>query len=190
MTSGVGGFHDFRVNSLFDPDFTGAGTQPMYYNQLEAIYNTYRVTHCSASLRLVDMDTLTDGDEKIYFGLAYLSPTGVVPETGVNLEIFEVAEEFPHKKRIRIKYVNGDGNTQMGLVRLGAVPTTIYGDAKSQLKNNANYSADVSTNPVRCPRLRVFVGSTYGTPTINVQWRLKITYTCVFYNFKYVAGSA
>lgn len=34
----------FRGNSLFDPNFTGTGSQPMFYDQLSAIYDFYMVT--------------------------------------------------------------------------------------------------------------------------------------------------
>jgi hypothetical protein len=31
------------MNSLYDPDFTGSGNQPEYFDQLAALYNRYRV---------------------------------------------------------------------------------------------------------------------------------------------------
>lgn len=33
----------FSMNSLFDPDFTGTGAQPEFFDQLSALYNRYRV---------------------------------------------------------------------------------------------------------------------------------------------------
>ncbi len=33
----------FSMNSLFDPDFTGSGNQPEYFDQLSTLYNRYRV---------------------------------------------------------------------------------------------------------------------------------------------------
>lgn len=33
----------FRMNSLFDPDLTGTGHQPMYFDQLAAVYDRYFV---------------------------------------------------------------------------------------------------------------------------------------------------
>jgi hypothetical protein len=33
----------FRINSIFDPDATGAGGQPTYYTQLAALYDEYIV---------------------------------------------------------------------------------------------------------------------------------------------------
>lgn len=42
-------FHTFCVNSLYDPDTTGGGHQPMGFDQLAAIYNRYLVTGAKLS---------------------------------------------------------------------------------------------------------------------------------------------
>jgi len=45
LTSTAGGLATqvFSMNSAFDPDVTGIGHQPMYYDRYSAIYNNYRV---------------------------------------------------------------------------------------------------------------------------------------------------
>lgn len=43
LTSGVTSIHQFTCNGLYDPDISGSGHQPMYYDQLMAIYNHYTV---------------------------------------------------------------------------------------------------------------------------------------------------
>jgi hypothetical protein len=37
----------FRANSVFDPDFTGTGLQPRFFDQLTPVYNRYRVVSFS-----------------------------------------------------------------------------------------------------------------------------------------------
>lgn len=42
--------YTFRLNSIYDPDYTGVGHQPMLRDELSAIYNRYQVTGCSAKV--------------------------------------------------------------------------------------------------------------------------------------------
>lgn len=45
-TAGAVGKWLFRANSTFDPDFTGTGHQPLYRDNLAAIYDHYSVLEC------------------------------------------------------------------------------------------------------------------------------------------------
>lgn len=44
------GTHVFSLNSLFDPDFTGAGHQPRGYDQLMLMYDHYTVINCKVRI--------------------------------------------------------------------------------------------------------------------------------------------
>lgn len=46
-TLGVVSLYQFRLNSLFDPDLTGVGTQPVGFDQYAALYEKYRVYEAS-----------------------------------------------------------------------------------------------------------------------------------------------
>jgi hypothetical protein len=51
----------FAINSLFDPDFTGAGHQPLGYDQWCAFYNRYRVDKVKVDIDFINgSGTLTD----------------------------------------------------------------------------------------------------------------------------------
>lgn len=43
-SAGSPGLYQFRMNSLFDPDYSNVGHQPQWYDQLSAVYNYYTVT--------------------------------------------------------------------------------------------------------------------------------------------------
>ncbi len=53
-TSGALGKYVFQVNSLFDPDFTGTGHQPLYRDTFSAIYDSYAVVSARVRARMVN----------------------------------------------------------------------------------------------------------------------------------------
>lgn len=48
---GAMGKYTFSANSCFDPNTTGAGHQPMYFDQLSAVYKYYRVVGSKITVR-------------------------------------------------------------------------------------------------------------------------------------------
>lgn len=51
LTSGAGSFR-FSANGLFDPNITGVGHQPMYFDQISALYNFYYVKRSNIKVSL------------------------------------------------------------------------------------------------------------------------------------------
>lgn len=49
-------YWQFRLNSLFDPDFTGTGSQPTTFDQWMALYDRYRVLATDVDLTVTSMD--------------------------------------------------------------------------------------------------------------------------------------
>lgn len=43
---GAAGVYQFRINSIFDPDFTGVGGQPLAHDQFEPLFESYIVSSC------------------------------------------------------------------------------------------------------------------------------------------------
>lgn len=46
----------FVCNGLYDPDYTGTGTQPLYYDQLTSIYSHYEVLSSSIVIQIADLE--------------------------------------------------------------------------------------------------------------------------------------
>lgn len=49
-TSGAVGTYVFRLNSPYDPNFSGSGHQPYYFDEMTSLYTTYVVYGCSAEV--------------------------------------------------------------------------------------------------------------------------------------------
>jgi len=55
ITSSAGalGSYSYRCNGMFDPDATSTGHQPLYFDQLAAIYNHFVVTNSKIDVKIV-----------------------------------------------------------------------------------------------------------------------------------------
>jgi len=47
----------FRLDSLYDPDLSGIGHQPRYFDQIAGLYNQYLVTRCDWKLEFVNANS-------------------------------------------------------------------------------------------------------------------------------------
>ena len=63
-TTGSLAYQVFTANGLYDPDITGAGHQPFYYDQLSALYNHYTVIASKITIRSLSNGT-TDSSTQI-----------------------------------------------------------------------------------------------------------------------------
>nr|WAE43061.1 MAG: capsid protein [Cressdnaviricota sp.] len=55
LAAGLSAYQQFKVNSIFDPDLTGAGHQPLGRDTWAAIYNYYKVLEVNIHFEIVDL---------------------------------------------------------------------------------------------------------------------------------------
>lgn len=69
MNNPIGGaVHNFRANSLYDPDLTGVGGQPLGFDQMAALYNHYVVLGSKFIAKPIEYGTSTsDGDQPAFY---------------------------------------------------------------------------------------------------------------------------
>ena len=68
VTTGAGTY-GFRANGMFDPDYTSTGHQPLYFDQLSAVYNHWtvlrsriKITSCDVQNSEVNYSLVLDDD--------------------------------------------------------------------------------------------------------------------------------
>lgn len=52
-SAGSPGIHQFRLGSLFDPDFTGVGHQPQWFDTFATVYQKYRVLRSKITVSFI-----------------------------------------------------------------------------------------------------------------------------------------
>jgi hypothetical protein len=113
--------YSFRTSSLYDPDRTGGGHQPLFYDEMCAIYNQYRVLGAKAKVRFVNCCN----EPVIVFGAHLGAPLGSGWEPDALME----------RKDIKSKFLSGrSGGKNICTMNLFYSPSKFYAQSKSNLK--------------------------------------------------------
>jgi len=139
-TSGSLGYKQFRLNSLFDPDLTGTGHQPRYFDQLcggAGPYNKYRVTDVEVTLEVAQLGS--DAAQLGFFA-AGPTPSSALPTpanyAGSNAEIPGWVSDLLVP------------NMGVPLIRRWKIPIhSVMGVRRSVVNDSPNYAAVYSASP-------------------------------------------
>jgi len=160
-SSGALSIWNFRANSLFDPDYTYTGHQPLGFNELAALYGKYKVTHCSMRVSAVSLDSVNNM-------LVILPRRGVTAPSN-----FNQACELP---RSRTKLLAGTGVPSETL-SFSYDMADLFG---SQISDQ-DFGALVSANPSNVLYYTVVTGPTNQASTSTVQLQVELEFTAEFY---------
>lgn len=165
-----------RLSSLYDPDFTGTGNQPLGRDQWAAFYKTYRTYFVKYSITFINTSTT----EQAF--------CAVIPKnTSSGIASIDLICEKPYSK-----------HTFLGIEGSGKNVRTIHGTASarkalgmSKLEYNSEKatSADFGANPGTEAYLHVYAGPAFGSNSTTVKVRLTVTYYSILSNRVGLNGS-
>lgn len=164
----------FRGNSLFDPDYTGTGHQPRYYDQLTPIYGRYKVLASGITVEMIN----GSGNSGAIFA--------ITPNTEIiTFTSWQQASELPRSKTSQIVPV-----ASRYPFKLASQATTksICGLLPFQV-NDEDWSASVGTNPVQIWYWNVNVASVDESTNVSVSLRVRLKYQAIMYDRLDVATS-
>lgn len=172
------GAQSYSGNSVFDPDNTGVGSQPYWYDQWSAIYGRYRVVKCRIETRIVNNGTVP-------------CDVVVVPTVGVQTEtdIYDISEwKYAQRRTV----VAPTGGPSVATIVSTMRTNTVFGIQKQAALIEDAYASDYSTNPPAAYRWYWMVfcqtaGGLATTPSIIVEVRLH--YYVVFFEPRYNGDS-
>lgn len=105
--SSVGGAltsNSFSCNGMFDPDMSGAGTQPLYFDQVASIYNHYTVLNSKITVEFAPFTNNTTGNIGGVFinDDATVSPADAATLCQQNSSSYGLMQTFTHPyKKVR-----------------------------------------------------------------------------------------
>ncbi len=166
----------FRVNSVYDPDQTGIGGQPRYYDQLSAMYNRYTVT----SARVVCRASTQSGAA---CDLLITATNDSIPA----VTDFGGAFEQPFRSNmLRMAPVTSGRTT--GTISKTFSMAALRGLPTRQILADDNFSALTTTNPATQSYIGVLASSP-STSATNVNVWVEISYRVRFFDRKIIGAS-
>lgn len=163
--------HQFRANSLYDPDLTATlNHQPRFRDQWAAMYHHYVVTASKINVTFTRVGSSGTGS-------AYPNVVGIVlkSDSGIHSNILDYAEE-----QNSVYGMLNDANSKLTLSK--TFDTASYYNVKpSAVMSDTRFVTSVNNNPTEDVLFTVFNGSIDGTNTVPaLECIVQIEYTCRF----------
>lgn len=166
--------HEFRMNSLYDPDKTTTGHQPRYYDQYTALYQGYVVYGMKIEIQGFTKDT---SREAFHLGMYPVSSTASVPSNYNDI----VERGIRARKETKLSNENPVSKVIKSYFR----PHLAQGVPKRVYNTDDQYAAGIGASPAVAPRVIIY-GQTMdsSTATQGIDVNVVITYFCKFFDRK------
>lgn len=146
--AGSGVSYTFSLNSVFDPDFSGSGNQPIGLDQWAQFYGRYRVIKVRFTLYIVNLSTSV----KLVAG-CYASPQSTLP---ANPTSWMAQSDLGTKTRCVVLSTQGGGRdvtTIKGVVHLPKV----FGVTQKEYTSEMDFAALITNSPARQAYLHMWI---------------------------------
>jgi hypothetical protein len=154
----------YRANSLFDPDLTGSGSQPEYFDQLSAVYAQYCVQGARVKCELFNTGTVSNVSVLLY------------SDTNIATQSVENMTEHRYAKHAIVSAKGGMDRVNLSLPPI--LNSTIQGE-KELNTDPSNYTG-TGTNPTD-PTYIIFRTTSMDNATnSNIYANFYIEYDCWF----------
>lgn len=157
--AGLGIAYTFRINDVFDPDFSGGGLQPLGFDQYTAMYGRYHVLGFKYELEFLartSIGTLVG---------AYLSPQSTLPATSTSWLVVNGTAQYKAVGQATgsdtVKRISGRAN----------IPA-VFGVKPREYLSDQDFSAGSTATPARVAYLHVWTKGISAVAVNDVTVRL------------------
>jgi hypothetical protein len=177
-TSGIGipAYWAFRMNSIFDPDLSGTGHQPLSHDEFTPFYTKYTVTGMSYVVTFSNQSTTESVDVVVVQR----------PNSNATTVIDTAMESAFSQKGVIGPEVGGNA---IRVFRGNASIAKVRGVPAFKVLNDNDYSALIGANPVTVPTLQIFAMDQPGTVVTTIYARVELTYHVQLYDRKVLTQS-
>lgn len=167
------GYKAWRT-SLNDPDWGGFGAQPLWFDQLAAMYSRYRVHGLKYRITMQLIDTASTRMAQVVIRHTPYSTAEVA---------WSPIGERRGSRTVILKPVTSGVQTIKGYMATGKP----WGLTKREMKEDEDFISDVSTNPTKSSYLYMY-GRTQATTAV-IDFRIDVEMFTEFMERKQIGGS-
>lgn len=158
--------HQFRGNSCYDPDYTGAGVQPYGWDEYTNLYNNYQVKASKITVYFQSASSL--GSEKI---TCYLIPT----PSATALATYHDPSDLHRYRNSKSVTVNGHDDSNRYKISHYCTTRKMY---PSVSQYDSDYIANTTSNPAIVWYWNVYFDTADATLEALIAFDVKIVYYC------------
>ncbi len=168
--AGAGAFNSYRLNSIYDPDYTGTGTAALGYSTYAYLFGRYRVLGCRVILRFVDATAVPSGGQIV--GVIF-NANGTFTANPLN---------WPSQPYAHSKILQGTSGGANCVASFNLVPdlAKVAGVTKAQFKQDQDYSATFGSNPVTSLYAHVFLTGKLSSSAETARVEVRLIYDVEF----------
>lgn len=169
-TGGVSGTQIFSANGMYDPDITGTGSQPYYFDQLMAVYDHYTVVRSKCSFQVLGYTSSSSLPVQMHL---HVNDDGSAAASGVEME---------------------QSTTSLKGMNLQSGPVTVNNNWSSKAffgpgaTSDPNMRGTDAANPAEVSSFVCRVRSP-TVDTVTAYCRATIDYTAIFHELSDTSGS-
>lgn len=166
----TGAYRVFRLNSLYDPDYTGIGTNAAGYAQMTSMFNAYRVYNTRVKVQ---------GFSSAGIAVAGFSPMILQTSLPANPDTWRL---IPGTKFNMIAPASQGGQSRFEATAYYSMPK-LLNITRSQYVNEADFAAQSGTNPLRSIFLGVWIlGPSGAVAAQTLYFTITIGYDVEFFD--------
>lgn len=178
FATGVAQIQNFRLNSLYDPDRTNIGGQPMGYDQWSAFYQRYRVNAARVKVTILNGFDSTSTTQPLFVALY---PNYEI--SGSAKGVTEVMEQ-PTVSYDFVQNSDGGGSDSVKSLTFYTKLNNYFGVTPRAYQAEQLYSAETNADPTNQAVLALQTGGLIGLNTTSYYYVVDITYYATFYEPK------
>ncbi len=176
VVSAGGAQQTMNLNSIFDPNRTGAGHQPYGYDQLAALYNRYRV--------LKTQWKVTFGTQSGTYNLVVFPVNGLIASSVAGASTFQTACELP----FAVHRTQGGGGAPTIVIDGEIELNKLNGCTRAEYLGDDRFEAQVGASPTELMTLGIGLYNP-TTATVDINYTVEIIYYTDLHDPISIAGS-